>query len=168
MTQFPRHMLPSSSSERALDIKGQYGNSRDRESQLYSKYQHLLVLNLQSREGVKSKSQRIETDLLEISVFRNKSELVSLQRFSPTYQNSVRESRLQNCWEVVGVRGQERQALSCECVVCNWTRIKPSPPCCTSRVMALCEFHLQVPFLKGRADLPSSNGEEVSPALGRL
>jgi hypothetical protein len=26
--------------------------------------------------------------------------------------------------------------------------------------MALCEFHLQVPFLKGRAGLPGSDGEE--------
>lgn len=26
--------------------------------------------------------------------------------------------------------------------------------------MALCEFHLQVPFLKGKAGLPGSNGEE--------
>ena len=63
-------------------------------------------------------------------------------------------------WEVMGVRGQERQALSHECVVCTWTWIRLSLPHCTSRVMALCEFHLQVPFLKGRADLPSSNGEE--------
>lgn len=57
-----------------------------------------------------------------------------------------------------GVTGQERRAGSCACATC--TRSEPGcrPPHGTARGTALCEFHLQVSLLKGRAGLPGSDG----------
>jgi hypothetical protein len=51
-------------------------------------------------------------------------------------------------WGCAGrcVQGQGRQVLSCACVLCTWEGVRRILPHYTPRVMALCEFHLQVPF----------------------
>lgn len=57
-----------------------------------------------------------------------------------------REGQATDLLGSVGVKGQGPQVLSCECVLCTWEGGGSLLPHYTARVMALCEFHLQVPL----------------------